>query len=71
MTNLRKFVDEEREDGEESLAAQAEDQLEMEKELYRLIRLIDQCRSDERTGTLQCCCKVISMVCLENQVLTS
>ena len=50
MANLREFVDNAREDGDEALAVEAEEKLEMEKELYRLIHLIDKCRADETTG---------------------
>ena len=50
VANLQKFVEESRLDDEEALAVEAAKKLKMEKELYRLVRLIDQTRSDETEG---------------------
>ena len=50
MANVRTFVDETRQDGEESLSVEAAENLEIEKEIKRLIRQVARCRSDKRAG---------------------
>ncbi len=52
VANLRKFIDETREDGEETLSVEAAEKLEMEKELYRLVRKIESSKEENRTGTM-------------------
>ncbi len=52
LTNLREFVNTAREDGEEPLAVEAEEKLEMEAELKRIINRIHKLNQsrDERAG---------------------
>ena len=52
LANLREFVNTAREDGEEPLAVEAEEKLEMESELKRIINRIHKINQsrEERTG---------------------
>ena len=50
MANLQKFVDEPRRDDEEVLAVEAAKKVEMEKELFRLVRLVERSRSEGAEG---------------------